>query len=132
VRVLQQMVYNLPPDITLVRPSSLLNEPQVDTSTPNYAQPPAQQTTPQQKPRNPFRGVKYCKPKRPLEPVNASRFFTILSESISQSALVQYYRSNGRAGTIPATRPSGSVRFCATDSWLSSWAYHALKYFRKL
>jgi Uncharacterized protein conserved in bacteria len=29
VRVLQQMVYNLPPDITLVRPSSLLNEPQV-------------------------------------------------------------------------------------------------------
>ena len=31
-------------------------------------------------------------PKRPLEPVNASRFFTILSDSISQSALVQYYR----------------------------------------
>ncbi|MBZ4236582.1 divergent polysaccharide deacetylase family protein, partial [Mycobacterium tuberculosis] len=27
VRVLQQMVDNLPPDITLVRPSSLLNEP---------------------------------------------------------------------------------------------------------
>ncbi|STT29919.1 polysaccharide deacetylase family protein [Klebsiella pneumoniae] len=90
VRVLQQMVYNLPPDITLVRPSSLLNEPQVDNSTPNYAQPPAQQT--QQKPRNPFHGVKSCKPKRPLEPVNASRFFTILSDSISQSALIQYYR----------------------------------------
>ncbi|MDU6378853.1 MAG: divergent polysaccharide deacetylase family protein [Klebsiella pneumoniae] len=89
-RVLQQMVYNLPPDITLVRPSSLLNEPQVDNSTPNYAQPPAQQT--QQKPRNPFHGVKSCKPKRPLEPVNASRFFTILSDSISQSALIQYYR----------------------------------------
>ena len=87
------MVYNLPPDITLVRPSSLLNEPQVDNSTPNYAQPPAQQTLPTpQKPRNPFHGVKYCKPKRPLEPVNASRFFTILSDSISQSALVQYYR----------------------------------------
>lgn len=34
VRVLQQMVYNLPPDITLVKASSLLNEPQVDTSTP--------------------------------------------------------------------------------------------------
>ena len=90
VRVLQQMVYNLPPDITLVRPSSLLNEPQVDNSTPNYAQPPAQQT--QQKPRNPFHGVKSCKPKRPLEPVNSSRFFTILSDSISQSALIQYYR----------------------------------------
>lgn len=86
VRVLQQMVYNLPPDITLVRPSSLLNEPQVDTSTPNIAPPPAQP------PRNPFRGVKLCKPKRPPEPVNASRFFTVLSESISQSALVQYYQ----------------------------------------
>lgn len=34
VRVLQQLVYNLPPDITLVKASSLLNEPQVDTSTP--------------------------------------------------------------------------------------------------
>jgi polysaccharide deacetylase 2 family uncharacterized protein YibQ len=52
VRVLQQMVYNLPPDITLVRPSSLLNEPQVDTSTPNTAPPSVQP------PRNPFRGVK--------------------------------------------------------------------------
>ncbi|KJT05354.1 divergent polysaccharide deacetylase family protein, partial [Salmonella enterica] len=31
VRVLQQMVYRLPADITLVRPGSLLNEPQVDT-----------------------------------------------------------------------------------------------------
>ena len=70
-----------------MRPSSLLNEPQVDNSTPNYAQPPAQQT--QQKPRNPFHGVKSRKPKRPLEPVNASRFFTILSDSISQSALIQ-------------------------------------------
>ena len=90
VRVLQQMLPTLPSDITLVRPSSLLNEPQVDNSTPNYAQPPAQQT--QQKPRNPFHGVKSCKPKRPLEPVNASRFFTILSDSISQSALIQYYR----------------------------------------
>ena len=85
VRVLQQMVYNLPPDITLVRPSSLLNEPQVDTSTPNAA-------PPVKPPRNPFRGVKQCKSKRPPEPVNASRFFTILSESITQSTLVQYYQ----------------------------------------
>ena len=85
VRVLQQMVYNLPPDITLVRPSSLLNEPQVDTSTPNAA-------PPVKPPRNPFRGVKQCKSKRPPEPVNASRFFTILSESIAQSTLLQYYQ----------------------------------------
>jgi len=85
VRVLQQMVYNLPPDITLVRPSSLLNEPQIDTSTPNNAAPvqPAA-------PRNPFRGVKLCKPKKPQQPVYASRFFDVLSDSITHSTLVQY------------------------------------------
>lgn len=85
VRVLQQMVYSLPPDITLVRPSSLLNEPQIDTSTPNNAAPvqPAA-------PRNPFRGVKLCKPKKPQQPVYASRFFDVLSDSITHSTLVQY------------------------------------------
>ncbi|MEQ6278114.1 divergent polysaccharide deacetylase family protein [Kluyvera huaxiensis] len=87
VRVLQQMVYNLPSDITLVRPSSLLNEPQVDTSRPNSSQPTQVQPT---APRNPFRGVKLCKPKKPLEPVYASRFFNVLSESITHSTLVQY------------------------------------------
>jgi len=86
VRVLQQMVYNLPSDITLVRPSSLLNEPQVDTSTPNRTTPQTQPDAP----RNPFRGVKVCKPKKPLEPVYASRFFNVLSESITHSTLVQY------------------------------------------
>ena len=95
VRVLQQMVYNLPPDITLVRPSSLLNEPQVDTSTPNAAPPP------KQPPRNPFRGVKQCKSKRPPEPINASRFFTILSESISKSTLVQYYQLKWQGWDTP-------------------------------
>ena len=85
VRVLQQMIYNLPPDITLVRPSSLLNEPQIDTSTPNTAQPGKQQP-----PRNPFRGVKICKPKQPLEPVYATTYFKVLSESISESSLVKY------------------------------------------
>lgn len=87
VRVLQQMVYNLPPDITLVRPSSLLNEPQVDTSKPNNSLPLQSQPT---TPRNPFRGVTLCKPKKPLEPVYASRFFNVLSESIAHSTLVQY------------------------------------------
>lgn len=86
VRVLQQMVYNLPPDITLVRPSSLLNEPQVDTSRPGRVTPQTQPTAP----RNPFRGVKLCKPKKPLEPVYANRFFNVLSESITHSTLVQY------------------------------------------
>ena len=89
VRVLQQMVYNLPPDITLVRPSSLLNEPQVDTSTPNNVV-PGKPGKPAEQPRNPFSGVKLCKPKKPLEPVYATTYFTVLSDSISQSTLVKY------------------------------------------
>ncbi len=84
VRVLQQMLPTLPSDITLVRPSDLLNEPQVDTSTPNSARPgkPA--------PRNPFSGVMNCRPKQPLEPVYATRFFSVVGESISESTLVKY------------------------------------------
>ncbi|HEY4467125.1 MAG TPA: divergent polysaccharide deacetylase family protein [Klebsiella sp.] len=96
VRVLQQMVYNLPPDITLVRPSSLLNEPQTDISTPNGAPQRVQQ------PRNPFRGVEQCKLKHPPEPINASSFFTILRESISQSTLVQYYQLKWQGWDKPA------------------------------
>lgn len=86
VRVLQQMVYNLPPDITLVRPGSLLNEPQVDTSAPGLAKPAPSA------PRNPFRGVKLCKPKQPPEPVYATRFFSVISESVSQSNVVAYFQ----------------------------------------
>lgn len=84
VRVLQQMLPALPADITLVRPSDLLNEPQVDTSTPNSGQPATSA------PRNPFRGVKSCKPKQPLEPVNATRFFSVIVESVGESTLVRY------------------------------------------
>lgn len=89
VRVLQQMVYNLPSDITLVRPSSLLNEPQVDTSKPNNTR-PVVPGKPAEQPRNPFKGISLCKPKQPLRPVYATTFFTVLSESISQSQLMQY------------------------------------------
>ncbi|ROP56244.1 hypothetical protein EDF81_3796 [Enterobacter sp. BIGb0383] len=85
VRVLQQMLPTLPSDITLVQASSLLNEPQTDTSTPNL-------TPPGNTPRNPFRGVKLCQPKQPLAPVPTSRFFTVISESFNESALVNYYR----------------------------------------
>ncbi|EOL8945251.1 divergent polysaccharide deacetylase family protein [Cronobacter dublinensis] len=88
VRVLQQSLYNLPPDITLVRASSLLNEQQSDNSTPNVAPPLPTPAAP----RNPFRGVKLCKPKKQPEPVYATRFFTVISESVSESAVVSYFR----------------------------------------
>jgi polysaccharide deacetylase 2 family uncharacterized protein YibQ len=86
VRVLQQMIYNLPADITLVRASSLLNEPQVDTSTPNQAQP---QNPPA--PRNPFRGVRVCQTKHAPEPVYAGHFFAVVKESVSESTLIKYF-----------------------------------------
>ncbi|XTZ38262.1 divergent polysaccharide deacetylase family protein [Salmonella enterica] len=91
VHVLQQMLPSLPADITLVRPSSLLNEPQVDTSRPDSSSPgmPAPQ---QQTPRNPFSGVKLCKTKQLPAPVHATRFFSVVSESISESAVVQYFQ----------------------------------------
>ncbi|WP_039057932.1 divergent polysaccharide deacetylase family protein [Enterobacter sp. Bisph1] len=92
VRVLQQALNNLPADITLVRPSELLNEPQVDTSTPN-ATPPGSPVPP---PRNPFRGAKLCKAKHKPEPVYASRFFSVVGESVSESTLVQYMQNQWR------------------------------------
>lgn len=98
VRVLQQMVYNLPPDITLVRPSDLLNEPQIDTSSPNNTAP---KNSVPGTPRNPFHGVKLCKPKQKTEPVYATRFFSVLGESISQSTLVQYFQHQWQGWSRP-------------------------------
>lgn len=81
VRVLKQMVSDLPSDITLVRPSSLLNETYTDTSTP--ARPAAPQSKPPKTPpRNPFRGVSLCKPKQPIEPVYVTTYFNVLTESL--------------------------------------------------
>lgn len=45
--------------------------------------------------------MKQCKSKRPPEPINASRFFTILSESISKSTLVQYYQLKWQGWDTP-------------------------------
>jgi len=105
VRVLQQMVYNLPADITLVRPSSLLNEPQIDTSRSNNTQ-PTLPGKPAEQPRNPFKGVNLCKPKQPLQPVYATTFFTVLSESISQSQLLKYmqHQWQGWGNTKPTNQ----------------------------
>lgn len=94
VRVLQQMLPTLPPDITLVRPGSLLNEPQIETSTPNPAQPIVSS------PRKLFRGVRICKPKQPLEPVYASRFFSVIGDSISNSILVQYIQQQWKGWDV--------------------------------
>lgn len=84
VRVLQQMIPTLPPDITLVRPSSLLNEPQTDNSVPPA---PGKSV-----PRNPFRGDLVCHTRTPLAPITAAHFFVVVQDSINQSPLMSWFR----------------------------------------
>lgn len=88
VRVLQQMLPTLPADITLVRPSQLLNEPQRINNRPL---PPESQPQPV-KPRNPFHGSEVCKVTVP--PVPATRALEVVGESISNSPLVQGLKKN--------------------------------------
>ncbi|MBM7345775.1 divergent polysaccharide deacetylase family protein [Pantoea coffeiphila] len=82
VRVLQQMLPTLPADITLVRPSQLLNEPQHGSNT------PLPETRPQpNKPRNPFRVGKNCPVK--TVPVPATLALGIVAESVASSPLLK-------------------------------------------
>ncbi|VTR18907.1 Uncharacterised protein [Serratia fonticola] len=78
------MLATLPSDIVLVKPSSLLNEPQQSGS--GYV-PPSKPHKPQ--PKNPFTGgIKQCKVKLPQEGVNASHALGIIAESVAQSPVV--------------------------------------------
>lgn len=77
VRVLQQMLPALPGDITLVRPSQLLNEPLHQGSTPSAA--PAKPQAPH------FRAPGVCNVKNPVPPVPQSRVVQILTESMTHS-----------------------------------------------
>ncbi|WP_431224492.1 divergent polysaccharide deacetylase family protein [Serratia sp. L9] len=84
VKVLQQMLATLPGDIVLVKPSSLLNEPQqngggyVPVPKPNKGQS-----------KNPFTGaIKQCRVKLPKEGMNASRVLNVIEESVAQSPVV--------------------------------------------
>lgn len=88
VRVLQQMLPTLPAEITLVRPSQLLNEP-----LHNGTRPPATSVAPT-KPVSPhFQPPGLCKPKRPLTPVPATRALEVVGESVSQSPLFKQVKS---------------------------------------
>jgi polysaccharide deacetylase 2 family uncharacterized protein YibQ len=79
VRVLQQMLPTLPADITLVRPSQLLNESLRSNSRPPVA--PAKPAIPR------FQPAGLCKPKQPLAPVPATRALTVIAESVNNSPL---------------------------------------------
>ncbi|WLS78843.1 divergent polysaccharide deacetylase family protein [Erwinia pyri] len=88
VRVLQQMLPTLPADITLVRPSQLLNEPQNSSHRPL----PGGNPLPAAKPRNPFHGVKSCPVT--LQPVPATRALGVVADSIGNSAGMRYIETN--------------------------------------
>jgi len=86
VKVLQQMLPTLPADIILVRPSQLLNEPQIISNKPL---PPESKPT---RPRNPFRGGHIC-PVKAL-PVPAIHALSVVADSITDSAGVRYIKTN--------------------------------------
>ncbi|MFS2225263.1 divergent polysaccharide deacetylase family protein [Pantoea sp. B65] len=90
VKVLQQMLPTLPGDITLVRPSQLLNEPQ---RLNNQPLPPESKPMQPDKPRNPFHGSELCVTKHPPQPVPATRALSILGDSIANSYVVKTLRS---------------------------------------
>jgi len=80
VRVLQQMLPTLPTDITLVRPSQLLNEPLQGATSPAKPQP-------QPRPHKPgFQPPGICKVQP--QPVPATRALDAVWESASQSVVV--------------------------------------------
>ena len=84
VRVLQQMLPNLPADITLVRPSQLLNEPQIDRPAPAPS-------TPRRRSRS--RVIRSAaRPfvrRRNRSRRCGTRALSVIADSIQQSALVK-------------------------------------------
>jgi len=83
VRVLQQMLPNLPSDIVLVRPSDLLNEPA-------RSAPAGKSPTHVTAPKTVFKGVRVCSVKQPPAPVYADVMFKTLGESIAQLPAVTF------------------------------------------
>jgi len=79
VKVLQQMLAALPPDIVLVRPSSLLNEA--------FSPAPAPLPAPG-RPRHQFQGVPQCVVKQSPPPVYADAMFGVIFSSLNQAPWV--------------------------------------------
>lgn len=93
VRVLQQMLYTLPADITLVRPSTLLHEPAPDNAPPHRGEPPRRQTDRNAIPTTPFADIAQCKVRHPYEAVGIRTYFSVLTDSITESPLARKLQS---------------------------------------
>ncbi|CNK20815.1 divergent polysaccharide deacetylase family protein [Yersinia aldovae] len=103
IKVLQQMLPQLPTDIVLVRPSELLNEPVHNNSGSGTVSPG------QSKPRDPaknqrLKAIKQCNAKASYVPekIYADKMFVILGESLMQSPAVTFVQKHWQQYFPPA------------------------------
>ncbi|MEC5344780.1 divergent polysaccharide deacetylase family protein [Brenneria populi] len=102
IKVLRQMLPELPSDIVLVRPSQLLNEP-----TPHDEFLPAPVTPKETKPQTPpgdarpFPGIKQCRMKHPPEPVKIEAIFKLFGDS----AAAEFVERRWQTWFAPAEKP---------------------------
>lgn len=98
VRVLQQMLPTLDSDIVLVRPSQLLNEPQV-----HYQPLPYEPGKTPATPRKPIRIIKQCVIKQPLPLISNTVFFKLAGDSLRNSAAADYLSQRWQTWIAPIT-----------------------------
>ncbi|AIJ08131.1 MULTISPECIES: divergent polysaccharide deacetylase family protein [Edwardsiella] len=90
VRVLQQMLRTLPSDITLVRPSALLNEAARPDPVPlvKPAHPPLKRPT--------FGGIRQCRVQHASTPVHVSQAWQIVAEGVRDTEPVKWLQARWR------------------------------------
>ena len=99
VKVLQQMLPNLPSDIVLVRPSELLNEPVRSSSS--AGKPPKSTSV-----KSTSKGVSVCRVKQPAPQIYADTMFKVIGESLATLPAVvfverQYHILTTSVGSAP-------------------------------
>ncbi len=99
VKVLQQMLPNLPSDIVLVRPSELLNEPVRSSSS--AGKPPKSTSV-----KSTSKGISVCRVKQPAPQIYADAMFKVIGESLATLPAVvfverQYHILTTSVGSAP-------------------------------
>ncbi|MFS7252947.1 divergent polysaccharide deacetylase family protein [Rahnella rivi] len=99
VKVLQQMLPNLPSDIVLVRPSELLNEPVRSSSS--AGKPPKSTSV-----KSTSKGISVCRVKQPAPQIYADTMFKVIGESLATLPAVvfverQYHILTTSVGSAP-------------------------------
>lgn len=89
VAAVQQELASLPPDIQLVRPSDLLNT--AISYNPHAAPPPPMKPAkPVKPPKAKHKGIGSCPVRQKIAPVYAGAMFSLLADSIRNSAVVNF------------------------------------------